>query len=258
MDGYDVINPSEIYKYDYEYIIVLMDESRMDDISRIALEWYGIPRSRIIPGKVLQIPYLSIDDYIKLLKSRVSIIASNCWGGFAYNTLGMECLSPTKNCFFSGDGFLKVINDTRKYMSVKPIFSRFYQLVGGKDKGKIIPVLKIDDVEIFCNHSGCSDPEISSTINDWERRKLKINYDNLFYMCYSCDREFVGKFVEKKELNGICFVPFKTDDPKCMTLEKIPETAGFAETVNINAQNNKYSLKYNLVDLLLGKTDCRY
>ncbi len=251
LDGYPVIKPNKISVYIWDYIIVMSDNS-FETIVDNAVADYKIPRSKLIPYKILQIPDLILKDYIKLKESNISIISNNCWGGIIYQTLGLECKSPFKNLFLYDDDYLRLISNLEKYMELEPQFSHYED---EPHSGIKYPVLQIDDVQIHCNH--VKDSKIA--IDDWNRRKKKINYDNLFIEMYTSNREAAEIFITKlNNNNGICFVPWESDHQHLMTLELAPGQKEFWQAVNVNASLNTYGLKYSLIDLLNGKMTLRY
>ncbi len=251
LDGYNVINPCDIWRFQWDFIVVMSDIN-FNQIVEEAVNQYSIERDRMIPYRVLQIPNLSFDKYYQLKKSRISIVSNNCWGGIIYRTLGLECLSPFKNLFLKDEDYLKMIQDIKSYMSIEPIGKRCET---DPHSAKVYPVLEIGDIEIHCNHA----ENFEMAINDWNRRKSKINYSNLYVEMYTMNPLVAEKFVEKTiGYKGICFVPWKTTEKKLLTLEMPSKHKEFWETVNANASMNAYGLKYSLVDLLNGEIVLRY
>lgn len=251
LDGHRVIKPEMLETIDFEYVFVMSDVS-YENIVQVAMNNYGVPRRKLISYKVLQIPGVKLEDYFKLYESNISIISNNCWGGMAYNTLGMECLSPFKNLFIEDLDYLKIISDISKYLNNEPILDR-YEVE--KHSNINYPVLRIDDVEIHCNHT----TDANRAIGDWTRLKEKVNHNNLFFEMYTTNQDIAEKFVNIiKEYRGICFVPWKTKSDKMMQLILAPKQKEFYEAVNVNASLNAYGLKYCLVELLLGEQKIRY
>ena len=104
-----------------------------------------------------------------------SIICSNCIGGTIYNRLGKQFLSPTINMWINQKDFIKLIFNLKSYINKQLVF------VG--DERYDYPVGMIGDVKLFFNHSK-SEEEAKK---DWERRKTRINYDNLYIIMYDRD-----------------------------------------------------------------------
>lgn len=123
----------------------------------------------------------------KLKNKDFSIICSNCIGGIIYNRLGQKFLSPTINLWMHQDDFLKFVLNLKEYISKDIIFI---------DSNCSYPVGQLGDIKIHFNHSK-SEIEAKS---DWDRRKNRINYENLFIIMY--DRDNITED-DIKKLNSI-------------------------------------------------------
>ena len=107
----------------------------------------------------------------RLKNQNFSIICSNCIGGVIYNRLGEKFLSPTINLWMNQKDFLKMVSNLKKYMEEELAFFH-----GEYD----YPTAFLGDVKIYFNHSKTED----DARNDWNRRKSRINYDNLYIIMY--------------------------------------------------------------------------
>lgn len=103
-----------------------------------------------------------------------SILCSNCAGGVISHRLGKEFRSPTVNLWMRQRDFLKMAADLKTYMSYELEFV---------DSEYDYPVARLHDVLIYFNHSKST----AEAAADWNRRKHRINYENLFLLMY--DRE---------------------------------------------------------------------
>ena len=117
--------------------------------------------------------YESILRY-RLHNHDFSILCSNCAGGVISNRLGKEFRSPTVNLWMRQRDFLKLAAHLKTYLSYELEFV---------DSEHDYPVARLHDVLIYFNHSKSADEAAA----DWDRRKPRINYDNLFLLMY--DRE---------------------------------------------------------------------
>lgn len=121
--------------------------------------------------------------YEKCLQRRLknddfSIICSNCIGGIISNRLNKQFLSPTVNMWIRQDDFLKFVCNLKEYISKEIVFiESTYEY----------PVGKLDDITLYFNHS----LNAKEAKKDWDRRKNRINYDNLFIIMY--DRDGITK-----------------------------------------------------------------
>lgn len=103
-----------------------------------------------------------------------SIICSTCIGGVIYNRLGREFLSPTVNMFILQKDFIKFVSNLPHYIAMDLQFI---------ETDKPYPVAMLDDIVLYFNHSNT--PEDAA--NDWNRRKERINYKNLYIILYNRD-----------------------------------------------------------------------
>ena len=116
---------------------------------------------------------------INTIRSRdFSIISSNCAGTLPYRFLKMSYTSPTVNLFFYAPCYLKFVKNLEHYLSVPLEFkSRSSYKEGDKVRANNgqYPLGRLDDIEIhFMHYSSKSD-----AYEKWNRRKQRINFDNL-------------------------------------------------------------------------------
>lgn len=110
----------------------------------------------------------------RLKNHNFSIICSNCAGGVIYHRLGEKFLSPTVNLWLRQRDFLKLAANLREYLSHELEFI---------DSEYDYPVARLKHITIYFYHSKSAE----EAATDWNRRKTRINYDNLFLLMY--DRE---------------------------------------------------------------------
>lgn len=242
IDGYALVDRNQIKGISFDYIII-MSKNREKEIINEALE-LGIPREKILSYKVLNIPCLDFGEYIKLKNSKVSIISDNCWGGIAYATLGLECLSPFKNLFVTEREYLKLLSDMRYYMGCSFELSRFAIDVNSKEE---YPVMRLEDIEVHCCHE--KDPDLAR--KKWNKRLEKINWENLFVSMYTEDKEMAEEFLDINYEKKVCFVPFKGKSDNLVYIRQIDSQNHFWECVNNNGGIGNGSYAYYLVKLLL-------
>lgn len=107
----------------------------------------------------------------KLKNDNFSILCSTCMGGIIYHRLGKQFLSPTINMWFRQKDFLKFIENLSEYLTEDLVFM---------ETEYSYPVARLKDITLYFNHSKT---EKEARVN-WERRKKRINYDNLFIIMY--------------------------------------------------------------------------
>ena len=107
----------------------------------------------------------------KLKNDNFSIICSNCVGGFIYHNLGKQFLSPTLNCWMNQLDFIRFAKNLKYYLSLNLRFV---------ESEYPYPVAMLDDVCVHFNHTdNAGDAE-----RDWEKRKKRVNYDNIYVILY--------------------------------------------------------------------------
>ena len=110
----------------------------------------------------------------KLKNNNFSIICSNCIGGIIYHRLGLKFLSPTINLWMWQYDYLKFVLDLERYLSLELEFI---------ESEYNYPVAKLGDITIYFNHYKTEKEAEES----WNKRKQRINYDNLFLIMYDKD-----------------------------------------------------------------------
>lgn len=254
LDEWRVIESDSLYKEKFDYIVI-MSEQYFGEIARHAVS-LGIDREKIVPCRVMDIPYFNWTDYIHILESHVSIACNNCWGGILYHTLGLECLSPFKNLALSAKDLLHMLPNIKQYLAVTP------QLVDWRTdphSNQLYPVMAIDDIKIHFNH----DSTVGGALEKWTRRCKKFNYDNVFVCIYTEDDDVVKMFLELNEYpNKICFTPYRNGQERwkeenVFELDILPGQKEFWESVNSNVSNGKNSLEFDILAMMHMKKKYR-
>lgn len=142
-----------------------------------------------------------------------TIISQNCVGGCIYSDLGLEFLSPTVNLLIEGKDFVKLIDDLPHYLSAEAI-ARGVCRAGGKED---CPLLEVGDLEIFALHY--EGPENAAAA--WNRRRLRVNLDNVFVVANTWNLENDPELVERVCSCGYPTVVFSDEewnDPRVVRL----------------------------------------
>lgn len=161
----------------------------------------------------------------KLTNKDFSIICSNCIGGIIYHRLGLRFLSPTINLWMYQYDYLKFVLDLKKYIDMDLTFI---------ETQYSYPVAKLGDITLHFNHYKSNQDAKSS----WDKRKKRINYDNLFLIMY--DKDGLTKEDLKKLENIKCkgkIVISNTDYPDLNYVIKIK--------ANMNNLEKRYRLNIN-------------
>lgn len=106
----------------------------------------------------------------KLKNKDFSLIASNCNGSLILHDLGLRFNSPFVNLWIKPKDYIKMLSNLRQYMNADLTFV--------KEEGIDYPVGKINDVILYFQHYNSE----NEALEIWNKRKARINYENLFVM----------------------------------------------------------------------------
>lgn len=116
----------------------------------------------------------------KLRNRDFTILCSTCIGGVIYHRLGQQFLSPTINLFMSQQDLVQLclrlddyLAQDLRFLSDRPE-NHPVGCLGGGD---------LPEITIFFNHAGTAE----EARRDWDRRKVRVNKDNLFIIIYYLD-----------------------------------------------------------------------
>jgi uncharacterized protein (DUF1919 family) len=123
--------------------------------------------------------FLSSFHRKKLKYSDFSIFSNNCWGGFVYNSVGLQYKSPTVGLFIMPSDYVKFLSNLKYYIKqelffIQPSNSKYFNYLA-KNKLTNFPIGKLNDVEIFFQHYK---NELEAK-NKWNRRCKRINFDKI-------------------------------------------------------------------------------
>ena len=125
---------------------------------------------------------------IGLKNKDFTIICNNCFAGHYYDDYNMKYLTPTIGLVIPPKSYIKFISNMKYYLDlelkeVKSSDLECYDMLKRKDPKSLLKPLdslvcgKLDDVEIiFLHYKSFEDANAK-----WERRKLRINYNNILY-----------------------------------------------------------------------------
>lgn len=118
--------------------------------------------------------------------------------------------------FIEDENFLKLVKNLRYYLSIdaEPLTEKYIDPI---DPSIGYPKIRIGDIEICCLHyKNCSE-----AIEAWERRKKRVNYDNIFVCANSWNLH------QKKELiEEVCRLPYPT---VCFTFGNLVSSSNCVE-----------------------------
>ncbi len=109
-------------------------------------------------------------------------------------------------------------------------------------QGHTYPIANLGDVKLHFNHY----ESFEAAKEMWERRKKRINWENLFVMFFDDNPELITKFCELPFRHKVCFTSLEYDDP-CIFKVNISEVPLW-NVVNGMA-SGRYAF-YNIFDML--------
>ena len=187
----------------YDILLVAGSHGKLSGVLKRAKE-LNIDSDKIWGDKIVSLPGFTFEKYRELQRSKVSIFSQNCFGGFLSNTLGLRFLSPFVNLACSSDDFIKILKQPRSYMEEEIIYKK---LGWDPNLQDYYPAGSLGDTEIHFIHY----PDFDEAVRKWNKRKLRINWHNLFVMMCTEDPEILKKFDELPYEKKVCFVPFKSN-----------------------------------------------
>lgn len=245
LDGIEVICPEQIPTREYDYILVFSERSEKEIIAR-AMDLPGVTRDRFLTWRMLELPDFSFRDYFRLRKARVSIVSNHCWGGMACHLLGLEIRSPFTNLWIGEDPYLDLLGDLRRRCTEEtPVF----RCMRPGEDGKPYPVLALGDTELNCTHA--QSPQ--QALEDWNRRVVRINWDDLLVALYTEDRRREERFAALERYpHKVCFVPYETDLPDSVRIPIVRPGMPFSQAVLSTVMLSNHNFSYSLLRLMLG------
>ena len=158
----------------------------------------------VVPTRTICMQGFTLERYKKLRKSKLTIFASNCWGGITYNTFGLPFLSPTINMFTNPKDFLKFLSDPMKYIDED---LKFNKMMWNSAHTLYYPVFHLGDIQWHMLHY----KEADDAKQKWQERSLKINWFNVLVCLTTNDHKCLSEFDELPYAKKICIVPFKSN-----------------------------------------------
>lgn len=237
--GIPVLAPGQLESTEFDYIIICSSKYFREIVNQAL--YLGISRERLIPYWVLRINGFHMNEYIKLVKSKISIFSNMCWGGVVSRNLGIECRSPLKNLWISGNDYIKLICNLSDYLKYPLCYAGYDEYDNGIKRDA--PVMKLGDLNIHCNHYKSAEEAREA----WNRRCGKVNMDNLFFMMEAKNEETAEQFVELPFHKKICIVDFKTDLPNCVYVHRESGEARWRAVM----METGFGISFDIIKLLL-------
>lgn len=221
IDGYDCFGVDEINDSLADFFIIAVENWK--EIFNILIH-KGIKESKIIRGKVFQLPDFDFSEYIELKKSNISILSNYCLGGMIYKKLGLKMNSPTIDMYCSGKQYLEFLERYEYYMSCEMQEFEWENYVDGMQSREAFYLKGILGNRIIWNFNHSL--SIENTIAQWNKRKMRFNYSNVAaIMTIQCDEDaiqFEHLKIEKKlgiyyrdlKLEHVIYIPEWWNNPQ--------------------------------------------
>ena len=202
-------------------------------------------------GRIDKIRNKEWERYKKRKASRLSnrnftIIASSCTGTVMYFDLGLPYLSPTVNLLIEQHDFVKMVENLEWYMN-----SQIVELYGDED----YPTGLLNDIKIHFKHYDSFDQAVSK----WEKRKKRINWDNLFIIgtSYNGDYGVIQRFDKLPYKNKVIFSPVRYPEFKSVYYVKaFKEKWGVTTDFKNQFLMRRYLDDFDYVAFLNGTPRC--
>lgn len=158
----------------FDYLINLLD-SEVQPYANQLLTAFSIPFEKVIPIHVFTHPYFNWDLYVKVKTNCPSVISHHCFAGYTYHSLGLRFKTPLINMFVPQlDMIEKLYLNLQYYIDQELKYDRMeYEPNLKRD----YPVFELADIELHFNHYH----DVAEAIQIWNRRKGRINFDNLIF-----------------------------------------------------------------------------
>lgn len=247
MGGYRYIDKNEIGMLEFDFVIVFTYITDTLHVLFKDIAKCGIKDEIVFTHNILKHPSFNIGNFLELKKNPPSIIANNCWGGFTYHNVGMPFNSPFINTFVCENDYMRMLKNLRYYMNEE---LEFAEIEYNEYFKKSYPVARCGDIRIKFVH----ETSFEKAVTCWEKRKKRINWDNLFVMMCTENRETAAEFSKLSYKKKMCFVPFIAKEESLLFIDFVKEKEikglGFGTIVNGMA-NGAYPY-YDPFELLLN------
>jgi uncharacterized protein (DUF1919 family) len=193
----------------------------------------------------------------KLKNKNFSILGNNCVLIGIYHKFGLPFSSPTIGLFFFPEDYIKFLENLNWYLKQPIQFSHTTKHISALKLRKAInrnyPIGILGDIEIHFMHYTTQE----EALEKWNRRLLRINYNNLFILFSDSEpeeyREELLERFERLPFEHKIFFSSKPND-KYKSVVFVEDYAG-AVSVNDLTCNRKYEKYIDLVKWLNGEKD---
>lgn len=151
--------------------------------------------------------------------NNISVISQNCLGGVFYHDMGQGFLSPTINLYFTCPDFVKFVLNLKHYIGLK------LQMTWGEE----YPIGMLDDIKVyFMHYQTCTEAKEA-----WERRKQRINWDNILVLSTDMEDFSEETFKQWKKITypKVLFAAKEWQDESCVYFPQYKECGKVADLI---------------------------
>ena len=199
----NVIDKRDLAKIDYDLILVTGHDVDLAPILKEA-ETLGLDPNKFVLDRTVLIPGFTLEKYIELRRSNLSIISMGWWAGIAYHNLGLPELSPTIGMYATEENFINFLPEARWHIKKDLHFERTEY---NSDLGIHYPIFWLDGMQWFMN--GYTND--ADALEKWNERKDKINWQNVLVTMHTASPAVLERFNCLPYPKKACFVPFETE-----------------------------------------------
>ena len=243
-EGYPFVSKSQILKTEFDFIIAMGKGKVLRSIYE-EMQAFGIPKSKLFTYKALVHSEFYPDKYESVKKNTPTIFSNNCWGGMTYNDLGLEFESPLINLAIGDRDYIKFLSNPQFYLEQELVqvdtgFENVHEFE--------YPICQCGDIKINFIHY----ENFRNAQNSWNRRKKRINWDNLLVEMYTENKEIADSFSKLSYKKKICFVSFKTEKEGLEYVELLdnPEMRSMPFTLVVNGMAQGLYPYYDALELV--------
>ena len=245
--GYRYIDRNDINCVEFDFVIIFTYITDTLDVILKDIAALGIRDEIVFTHNILKHPAFNIHKFLQLKKNPPSIIGNSCWGGFTYHNVGMPFTSPFINTFIRDCDYIRMLENLNGYMKEE---LEFVGIEYNEYFKRSYPVANCGDVPINFVH----ETSFENAKSCWEKRKHRINWDNLFIMMCTENLELAERFTKLPYQKKICFVPFESDldSVVCVDFVKKDEMTGLLFGTIVNGRANGAYPYYDPFELLIN------
>lgn len=252
LDGFRFIPKLELMAVPFDYVLVAESGTAFQK-ARQEYASLGGEREKLLVIDVLNASGFTFPQYVELYRSKLTIIANECWGGLTYHRLHLEFRTPLINMFELDEEYLDLLRDFDRRIKLPLEYVRDeHEAIHDID----YPVFSLGGTLLHMNHY----PDRAQAIAQWKARVPRINYENRLWVMVTERQDMAEQFEELPYEKKVCFTSFPTDLPSAMYVKPYgvcTEHLGrglFWERINGMA-SEKYPF-YDVYELLVHGRKC--